>query len=63
MSALDQTTWAGSGSSFHCMKNLMPNWPVLTVKEIYLKTVCSGDHCTRWVSDELVACSGLEDIV
>lgn len=44
LNALDQTTWAGSGSRFHCMKNLMPSWPVLTVKETSLKTVCSGDQ-------------------
>lgn len=39
LNALDQTTWAGSGSRFHCMKNLMPSWPELTVKETSLKTM------------------------
>lgn len=42
MIAMAPIAWAGNGSSCRFTTSQTPNRPVLTVKEIFLKTVCPG---------------------
>lgn len=67
LTAAAQTAWAGNGSSCRSTMSQMPNWPGLTAKEIFPKTVgpgwfrkmslfrawCSAYPCVQWTGVEL----------